>query len=69
MYLYNIKYLLSNPKGNKKSNTVSFPGRIKDHAIFRFRMTHPSEEILKIKRDGPLCIYTFRPYMKRWKNK
>ena len=54
MYLYDIRYELDHPKGNRRTNTVSNRGRVKEEAITRFRKTHPDEKILETKQIGVL---------------
>ena len=66
MYLYNIKYELKIPKGNRKTNTVNRRGRVKEEAIIRFRKAHPIEKILKVKQAGVLSIYTSDAFDKRF---
>ena len=75
MYLYDIKYNINNPKGCKKTNTVSKRGRTKHEAIVRFRATHPTDSILKTKRLFVLTMYSVDRFdnkfdkMRRYYNK
>ena len=57
MNLYNITYLLKDPKSNRRTNTIDRRGRKKEEAVRRFRKLHPTEEILKVKWMGILVIY------------
>lgn len=62
MYLYDVVYFIKSPKGGQKMNTISSRGRSKVEALFRFRIKHPTEKVIKAKQVGVLSIYTADVY-------